>query len=90
LVALVSAVLNWRLAWTDAWPRMVPIIQFAQLSHMLMNGFLFNHGFDMSRLLQPRGDIRSALRAAMRAPSWTRSRDVAFTLGNMSSCSSLT
>lgn len=37
-----------RLAWTVNWPRKGPAARFAMLSHMLMNGFFFNHGLAMS------------------------------------------
>ena len=33
-------------------PRAVLVTEWAPLSHMLMNGFFFNHGFDIELLLQ--------------------------------------
>jgi hypothetical protein len=43
-VALVTAVAAWRLTSPAAWPRIEPAAALAALSHMLMNGFFFNHG----------------------------------------------
>jgi hypothetical protein len=41
-VALLIAVVDWRLASAAILPR----AELAPLSHMLMNGFFFNQGFD--------------------------------------------
>ena len=43
-VAFVIAVAAWRFACPTAWPRSEPAAALAPLSHMLMNGFFFNHG----------------------------------------------
>lgn len=53
LVALVTAALVWRLTCAVARARIVPTIRFAPLSHMLINGFFFSQGFDMSYFLYP-------------------------------------
>ena len=44
LVALVIAVVDWRLASAAILPRAELATELAPLSHMLMNGFFFNHG----------------------------------------------
>ena len=46
LVALVIAVVDWRLASAAILPRAEFATELAPLSHMLMNGFFFNQGFD--------------------------------------------
>src|SRR5205085_11607601 len=50
-VALVIAAVDWRLASAVILPRAVLATRLAPLSHMLMNGFFFNHGFDIRELL---------------------------------------
>ena len=49
-VALVTALAAMRLACATACPRTDPATEFAELSHMLMNGFFFNQGFDIMML----------------------------------------
>lgn len=44
LVASLTAVLTCRLACAVVRPRIEPAMLFAPLSHMLRNGFFFNHG----------------------------------------------
>lgn len=44
LVASFTAVLTCRLTCAVARPRIEPAMLFAPLSHMLKNGFFFNHG----------------------------------------------
>src|SRR4051794_8999097 len=51
LVALVTAAADWRLAAAVILPRAVLATRSAPLSHMLMNGFFFNHGLDIRELL---------------------------------------
>ena len=48
LVALATAVLDWRLASAAILPRAELATELTPLSHMLMNGFFFNHGFDIA------------------------------------------
>ena len=47
-VALVIAMPDWRLASAAIRPRAELATVFAPLSHMLMNGFFFNQGFDIA------------------------------------------
>jgi len=50
-VVVVIALAVWRFAWLTAWPRIEPAAELKPLSHMLMNGFFFNHGLVISHLL---------------------------------------
>jgi hypothetical protein len=45
VVAVDAAFLLSRFAAAVAWPRALPIAEFAPLSHMLMNGFFLVQGF---------------------------------------------
>ena len=49
-VAIVIALAVWRFAWLTTWPRIEPTAELKPLSHMLMNGFFFNHGLAISHL----------------------------------------
>ena len=52
LVALEIAVVDWRLDSAAILPRAKLATEFAPLSHMLMNGFFFNQGFDIELLCE--------------------------------------
>ena len=52
LVALEIAVVDWRLDLAAILPRAELATEFAPLSHMLMNGFFFNQGFDIELLCE--------------------------------------
>jgi hypothetical protein len=49
-VALEIAAVDWRFASAAILPRAVLATELAPLSHMLMNGFFFSHGFDIELL----------------------------------------
>ena len=54
VVTLLAAALDCRLASATTFPRALPTTALALLNHMLMNGFFFNQGFDMTALfLEP-------------------------------------
>src|SRR6476620_2536023 len=67
LVALVIAVVDWRLASAAILPRAELATEFAPLSHMLMNGFFFNQGFDIELLLRPCRGLHSVVSRIVRA-----------------------
>jgi hypothetical protein len=51
-VALVIAVVDWRLASAAIFPRAELATELAPLIHMLRNGFFFNQGFDIELLFE--------------------------------------
>jgi hypothetical protein len=69
LVALVIAVVDWRLASAAILPRAELATECAPLSHMLMNGFFFNQGFDIELLLRPCRGLHSVVSRIVRGPT---------------------